>query len=115
MSGVTDEFMRGELRKLKQYTLVIFHEAGEEETPGADKVIWEHGRRGFSLKREGLLDIVCPVEGDSSKVAGIWIFSTNLEKTKEIMQGDPAVKAGILKYELHVVRGFPGDSLSDRT
>jgi hypothetical protein len=27
------------------------------------------------------------------------------------MDEDPAVKAGLLTYEVHPVRGFPGDSL----
>lgn len=103
--------MQSELRKLKRYTLVIFHDTEEAGRPGADKIIWEHGRRAFGLKREGALDVVCPVEGDSSAVSGIWIFSTDLEKTREIMEGDPAVRAGVLKYDLHTVRGFPGDSL----
>jgi hypothetical protein len=27
------------------------------------------------------------------------------------MDGDPAVQAGVLSYEVHPVRGFPGDGL----
>jgi hypothetical protein len=29
------------------------------------------------------------------------------------MQEDPAVKAGVLIYELHACRGFPGDALPE--
>ncbi len=28
-----------------------------------------------------------------------------------LMDGDPAVRAGVLSYEVHPVRGFSGDSL----
>jgi hypothetical protein len=28
------------------------------------------------------------------------------------MDGDPAIQAGVLSYEVHPVRGFPGDALA---
>jgi hypothetical protein len=28
--------------------------------PGAEKIIWEHARRNFLLRAQGLLLIVCP-------------------------------------------------------
>ena len=33
------------------------------------------------------------------------------EETKEIMDGDPGVQAGLFVYEVHPCRGFPGDAL----
>jgi len=33
------------------------------------------------------------------------------EEVVRIMDEDPAVKAGIFTYEVHPIRGFPGDSL----
>ncbi len=58
----------------------------------------------------GLLSIVCPVS-DGSEVAGIGIFNTSVEEVKTIMDEDPGVKAGMFVYEIHLCRGFPGDSL----
>jgi hypothetical protein len=48
---------------------------------------------------------------DDSDLAGIGIFHTTAEETKEIMDGDPGVQAGLFVYEVHPCRGFPGDAL----
>ena len=112
MSGISDEFMQEELKGLRRYTLVLLRAGPERGSPGADKVVWEHGRRNFQLRRDGLLNIVCPADGDGTEVAGVCIFSTDLAKTREVMDGDPAVSAGVLRYEAYSIRGFPGDSLS---
>jgi hypothetical protein len=39
------------------------------------------------------------------------VFSTDVAQTKTILDGDPAVRAGIFTYELHSSESFPGDSL----
>jgi hypothetical protein len=75
-----------------------------------DKIVWEHGRRNFELKGDGKLNVVCPVRDDSS-IGGIGIFSTDLDETRKLMDGDPAVMAGIIAYELHATRSFPGSVL----
>lgn len=80
------------------------------QEPGAEKIIWEHGRRNFELRAQGALAIVCPVR-DGSDVAGIGIFTGNPEETERIMDGDPAVHAGILAYEIHPTGTFPGSQL----
>jgi len=78
--------------------------------PGMEKVVWEHGRRNFALRAEGLMPVVCPVN-DGGDVAGVGVFITSLEETRKIMDEDPGVKAGIFVYEVHVCRGFPGSCL----
>jgi len=100
------------LRSLRSYTMVILHRTSKRDEPGSDAIIWEHGRRNFKLRREGLLCIVCPANRDESDVAGLGIFATDLEKTRRLMNDDPAVIAGILTYEIHRIEGFPADSLS---
>jgi len=45
--------------------------------PGANKVIWEHGRKNFELRRDDLLPIVCTV-ADGSDLSGI---STSTERS----------------------------------
>lgn len=102
--------MRERLQAAKPYTLMILHKTPKRDEPESDSIIWEHGRRNFQLRNQGVLAIVCPIK-DDSHVAGIGIFTTTLEDTRRIMEGDPAVKAGILTYELHATRGFPGSTL----
>jgi len=112
VGGITDEYMRAMLQTTKRYTLVLLHRTSKRNEPGADKIVWEHGRRNFELRREGVLSIVGPVVRDETDVTGVCIFSANLRRTKRIMNEDPAVKAGIFTYEAHLIEGFPGDSLA---
>jgi len=112
MGGITDSYMRRMLRTTKRYTLVILHRTSKRSEPGADAIVWEHGRRNFELRKDGLLCVVGPVVKDESDVTGLCIFTTSLERTRRIMNEDPAVRAGIFTYEAHLIEGFPGDSLS---
>ncbi len=110
MPEITDEVMKERIGKAKVYSAVILRASPKRHEPGADKIVWEHGRRNFSLREEGLLPIVCPVS-DGSDVSGIGIFNAGIEETKKIMDEDPGVKAGIFTYEIHECRGFPGSCL----
>jgi len=112
MSGVTDDYMREMLRTTNRYTLVILHRTSKRGEPGADRIVWEHGRRNFELRRDGLLCIVGPVVKDETDVTGVCIFSIDLRQTRMLMDEDPAVKAGIFTYEAHLIEGFPGDALA---
>jgi uncharacterized protein YciI len=107
---ITDDYMKQMITKTKEYTIVILKAAQKRNVPETEKTIWEHARRNFSLREEGKLSIVCPIN-DETEVKGIGIFSTSEEETKRIMDEDPAVKAGIFTYETHPCRGFPGDML----
>ncbi len=104
--------MRDSLKGFRAYTLVVLHRTPARDAQGADKVVWEHGRRLFELKRDGIVDVVCPADEDSSGVSGVCILSVDAAKAREIMDADPAVKAGIFTYDVHSVRGLPGDRLS---
>jgi len=77
-----------------------------------EKIIWEHGRRNFALRAQGVLSIVCPVF-DESNVSGVRIFNADSDEVKSIMDEDPAVKEGVFVYEIHACRSFPGDSLPE--
>ena len=110
MTTITDEFMREMLPKAKTYCLMILKNGPQRHQPGADKIIWEHGRRNFALRADGVMPIVCPV-GDGSEVCGIGIFTTGIDEARRIMDEDPGVKAGVFVYELHACRGFAGSRL----
>lgn len=110
MQTITDEYMREMLPTARSYTLVILKTTPKRREAGVEKIIWEHGRRNFALRAEGVMPIVCPVT-DGGDVAGIGVFITGLEETRQIMEEDPGVKAGIFVYEVHACLGFPGDGL----
>ena len=110
MTIITDEFMRESRAKTKNYSIVILKAGPNRHVDGVEKIIWEHGRRNFALRADGVLSIVCPVT-DGSDVAGIGIFNATVEEVKKIMDEDPGVEAGVFVYEIHPCRGFPGDSL----
>lgn len=110
MATITDEFMQQMLTKSKNYCIVILKAGPHKHMDGAEKIIWEHGRRNFALRADGVLPIVCPVS-DGSDVSGIGIFNASVEEAQKIMDEDPSVQAGVLIYEIHVCRGFPGSCL----
>ncbi len=110
MREISDDYMHEMRRRTKIYSLMILKAGPAFGSPGADKVIWEHGRRNHALRVEGILPIVCPVS-DGTEIKGIGIFPGTVEETRRIMDEDPAVKAGILVYEIHPCWSFPGDRL----
>ena len=102
--------MNERLARTTNYTLLILHTTGKTFTSEGRPIIWEHGRRNMAQREEGVLAIATPVT-DGSDVAGIGIFNAPTDEVTEIMDEDPAIEAGVLTYELHPVRGFPGDCL----
>lgn len=110
MATITDDYMKQMIATTKHYTIVILKQGPNFKMPGVEKIIWEHGRKNFSLKMEGLLPIVCPVS-DESELSGVGIFNAGMDEVKKIMDEDPGVKEGIFIYEMHVCRSFPGDKL----
>jgi hypothetical protein len=110
VTTITDDYMRQMIGKTKEYTLVILKAGPNRHGDDVEKVIWEHARRNFVLREEGVLSIVCPV-ADGSDVGGIGIFNAPADRVRQIMDGDPVVQAGIFAYEIHPCRSFPGDRL----
>jgi hypothetical protein len=110
MDYPTDAEMRASRQAAHPYTVVILSKTAKRGEDGADAIVWEHGRRNFALRAAGKLAIVCPIR-DDSPIAGIGIFTGEPDEVREIMEGDPAVQAGILTYDIHPTRTFPGDTL----
>ncbi|OBH85889.1 hypothetical protein [Mycobacterium sp. E2989] len=110
MKTFTDEEMGRLLATTKDYSVVILKRGprfGDESSPG---LIWEHGRRNFGLRDDGVLAVVLPV-ADESDVCGIGVFAATVDDTAAIMADDPGVAAGVFTYQVHPCRGFPGDAL----
>ena len=109
MADITDEFMRQMLAQTRTYTAVLLRRT-DRYGPDSDAIVWEHGRRNFSMRADGLLSIVCSIRDDSD-LAGIGIFNATPEEVTALMEDDPGVQSGIFRYEVHPVRSFPGDAL----
>lgn len=109
---MTDDDMRRMLAGSRPYSLVVLQDGPEAGGPGADAVLWEHGRRNFQLRAEGRLAVVCPVPDDTA-LAGVGIFTGSPEEVGRLLDEDPAVRAGVLTYAVHPCFGFPGDALPD--
>jgi hypothetical protein len=110
MKAFTDDEMRAQLAGTRQYRVAILKAGPRFASDGSQPVIWEHGRRNFGLRDDGVLTVVLPVL-DGSEVCGVGVFTGTVDETTAILNDDPAVKAGVLTFEVHPCSGFPGDSL----
>jgi hypothetical protein len=109
MERINDDFMREMLARSKSYTVVFLKAGPNRNDPSVDALVWEHGRRNFALRADGVLSIVCPIT-DDSEWRGVGIFNATADEVVRIMDDDPGVKAGLFTYEVHPVRSFPGDT-----
>jgi hypothetical protein len=108
---VADDVMQAALATTREYALVILRQGPAYHGEEARTIVWEHGRRNFGLRADGVLNVVCP-ELDDSEVCGIGIFDASVAEAYTIMAGDPAVQAGVFVYDVHPCRSFPGDALA---
>ena len=111
MAVITDEYFREIHSKLRDYTMVLIKSTPKRNDAGAEAIIFEHARKNFAIREDGLVSIVCPVFGDND-LSGMYIFNIPASEVQRIMDDDPAVKAGIFNYEIYPCKGFPGDSLA---
>jgi hypothetical protein len=110
MKTFTDDEMNALLPATKEYNVVILKRGPSFSDDAAPAVIWEHGRRNFGLRHDGVLAVVLPVT-DGSDVCGVGVFNGTVDETVALMKDDPGVQAGVFTFEVHACRGFPGDSL----
>ncbi len=110
MTIITDEYIRQMQGKTKEYCVCIVRTTPKRGQTGANRFVTEHNRRLYALRAQGPLAILCQV-ADGSGVSWVSIFNASVDEVKKIMDADPAIKEGILTYELHPGLGFPGDVL----
>src|SRR5512133_3106614 len=112
---ITDASIEKTIESGKQYCVRLF-KAGLNRDQGpveAEKIQMEHLRYLFQLRAEGKLLINGPIL-DDPVLKGISIFNTtDVEEVKKLSDGDPAVKAGRLVYEIYLWFGLPGDRLPE--
>ena len=110
MIEISNEYMLEMLGKSKNYVVVIFKKGQNYNIPERQQIVWEHGRRNFELREQGILSIVCPIT-EENDIRGIGIFNGTKEEIKEVMYADPGVQKGVFIYEILSVKSFPGDAL----
>ncbi|GIH30927.1 hypothetical protein [Microbispora amethystogenes] len=93
----------------KPHSLALPQWGPERAMDGAGAIELEHQRRMVSLRAEGVIAVLCPVASDT--VADVAIMTVPAEEAAEIMSGDPCVRAGTMRCEVHPCHGFPGDAL----
>lgn len=106
---VTDEQIRQLADTAKPYSLALLWWGSERHMDGAEATELEHQRRMVSLRAAGVIAILCPVGSES--LAGVAIMNATPEAATEIMDGDPCVRAGVIRCEIQPCRSFPGDAL----
>ena len=108
---VADDEMRAGLATTREFALAILRQGPAYHDEAARPIVWEHGRRNFGLRADGVLNVVCPVLDDSD-VCGIGIFDASVAEVEAVMAGDPGVLAGVFVVDVHPCRSFPGDALA---
>lgn len=106
---VTDEQVRQLAETAKPFSVALLRWGPERHMDGAEATEGEHQRRMVSLRADGVIAILCPVGSDT--LAGVAIMTLPPEEAREVMDGDPCVRAGMMTCEVHPCHGFPGDTL----
>ncbi len=110
---ITDELIQKTISSGKQYCFRLYKAGPNRNQPPdeAAKIQMEHLRYLMQLRAEGKLFINGPIL-DDPELKGISIFNTtDKEEVRRLSEGDPAVKAGRLVYEIYHWFGLPGDCL----
>lgn len=115
-TDITDEYMREMLGKSRVFTVVLLtmtekYDLNATADSEQRKVIWSHGRRNFELRASGKMALVGPLM--KPPFAGMAVFTVSPDETRQIMQSDPGVQAGIFSFEIIPWRSFPGDALTE--
>jgi len=108
---VTDEMLADARAASTPFTVAVLRAGPRFAMPGPDRndevtsIIWAHGKRNFALYLARLLPVACPTV-DSSGVAGVGIFAADETAVAQILDADPAIRAGVLICELRPTRTF---------
>ncbi|HMK10877.1 MAG TPA: hypothetical protein VK461_04820 [Acidimicrobiales bacterium] len=108
---VPDDEMQAGLARTRGYVIGLLYQGPAFDTEDARTIVWEHGRRNFGLRADGVLNVVCPVM-DESELCGVCIYDATPEEVELLLRNDPGVRAGVFRYEVHPCRSFPGDALA---
>jgi hypothetical protein len=108
-AGMTDDRMMQLVGSARVYTTCVLRPGPQWGLGDWEQVIWEHGRRNLVMREDGALVVTLRVPGPD--IVGIGVYNRDLEATRELLAGDPAIQADILECTLYPADGFPGDAL----
>ncbi|MFM6975399.1 MAG: YciI family protein [Sphingobacteriaceae bacterium] len=94
---------KAEEPQLKQYFFVMLSRGAYQDQDKETLRNLQNGHMAHmqQMANAGKLNIAGPF-ADNGQWRGIWIFKTeSIEETKLLVEQDPMVKAGRLKYEIH--------------
>jgi len=99
---------------LKQYFFVMLtkgENSGKIDSAKSGQLIIDHLNNIKKMQSDGKLDIVGPF-GDDGEWRGLFIFNVPEKKdVLELLTNDPAIQAGMFKYEIHPWWSEKGQSL----
>ena len=107
MKNFTDDEMGQLLPTAKSYSIAILKRGPKYGDDASAAIIWEHGRRNFGLRDDGVLAVVLPVT-DGSEVCGVGVFAATVQDTIALMNEDPGVSAGRVHFRGAPLPGVPG-------
>ena len=110
MKTYSDDELNALLLSATPYSVVIIRSGPNYADDQAVALSWEHNRRNFGLRDQGLQVAYLRVLDDSD-IYGVEVLDVTVDDAVALMDDDPAVAAGVLAYEVHPCRGFPGGSV----
>lgn len=100
------------LNGMKPYILLVLTKGANYDSPEGRRMIQsEHLPYLFEFRDKGSVLLSMPVMDESGILAIAIYNSTDKNEVKTIIDNDPAVKAGIFKYEMLTAMGIKGDAL----
>lgn len=108
-ANVTDEQIQTLAATAQPCSLAQLHWGRDRYQGGAVAIELDHQRRMVSLRADGVIAILCPVNSDT--LAGVAIMTEPPEQAQRSMAADPCVQAGMMTCEVLPCLGFPGDTL----
>ena len=108
---VTDQEIQELAGTARPFSFMQLRWTPDRHQEGAAAIELEHQRRMVTLRRDGVIAVLCPVQSDT--VAGVAIMTEPADRAAEIMAADPCVRAGMMTVEVLPCVGFPGDSLPE--
>jgi hypothetical protein len=109
VNAVTDEQLQELAASAKPFSLALLSWGPRRHQEGADAIEREHQRRMVSLRAEGTIAVLCPVQSEG--LCGAAVMTQSVAQARETMAADPCVQAGMMTVEVFPCVGFPGDTL----
>ena len=110
---LTDDIVQDAIAQGKEYCLFLYKSGPTRDQPPeeAKKIQSEHLFYLFRLRSSGKLILNGPVLSEG-ELRGIGIFDTkDRNEAAALLESDPAIRSGRLRYEVYDWFGIPGDTL----